>query len=78
VRVYLPGGGWADYDPTNGSIGGAGLIRTAVSADPAIVTPLHGSYRGQGADFRGMRVEIDLDVQDPAQPVEHRRVAEGG
>jgi transglutaminase-like putative cysteine protease len=29
VRVYLPGCGWTDFDPTNGIVGAAGLIRVA-------------------------------------------------
>ncbi len=35
VRVYLPGSGWVEYDPTNGIIGRRDLIRVAVARDPS-------------------------------------------
>ena len=40
MRVYLPSQGWADFDPTNGIVGGEGLIRVAVARDPRQALPL--------------------------------------
>jgi transglutaminase-like putative cysteine protease len=58
VQVYLPGAGWVEYDPTNGLIGGANLIRVAVARDPKQAIPLQGSYAGQAEDFLDMQVEV--------------------
>jgi len=60
VRVYVPGCGWIDFDPTNGIVGNAGLIRVAAAADHRSVVPLHGSWRGLGSDFLGMDVEVEV------------------
>ena len=78
ARIYLPGGGWTDYDPTNGLIGGDNLIRTAVGVDPTLTVPLHGAYRGRSSDFLAMGVEIDLAVEEARQPAEHLRVGARG
>lgn len=56
VQVYLPGTGWMEFDPTNGIIGGANLIRVAVVRDPVQALPVTGTYTGTPDDF------IDLDV----------------
>src|SRR5258708_40373300 len=29
VRIFLPGSGWVEFDPTNGIVGNHGLIRVA-------------------------------------------------
>jgi transglutaminase-like putative cysteine protease len=34
LRVYLPGAGWVEFDPTNGIVGSHDLIRVAVLRDP--------------------------------------------
>ena len=80
VRAYLPGGGWADFDPTNGIVGGAGLIRVASTADPRLALPLHGAWRGMRADFLGMDVEVDISIETAgaAQPPLPLRVARTG
>ncbi|HEY1559667.1 MAG TPA: transglutaminase family protein [Caulobacteraceae bacterium] len=78
ARIYLPGGGWTDYDPTNGLIGGDSLIRTAVGVDSSLTVPLHGSYRGRSSDFLAMDVEIGLAIEEARQPAEHLRVGARG
>jgi transglutaminase-like putative cysteine protease len=80
VRVYLPGCGWADFDPTNGIVGGTGLIRVAAAPDPRLTLPLHGAWRGMRADFLGMEVEVAIDVRREAveQPPALLRVAGTG
>ena len=35
VRVYLPGTGWVEFDPTNGIVGNRDLIRVAVAREQA-------------------------------------------
>jgi transglutaminase-like putative cysteine protease len=80
VRVYLPGCGWTDFDPTNGIVGNAGLIRVAAATDARMVAPLHGAWRGMRSDFLGMDVEIDIaaEADEATQPVERLRVGGAG
>ncbi|MGA0606673.1 transglutaminase family protein [Phenylobacterium sp. VNQ135] len=77
VRAYVPGCGWTDFDPTNGIIGGADLIRVAVVADPREALPLHGTYAGEPGDYLGMDVEVDISPQaaSAAKPQAVSRVA---
>ena len=63
VRVYVPSCGWVEFDPTNGIIGAADLIRVAVVRDPSQAVPLSGSYSGVPQDYIGMDVEVDVDVE---------------
>jgi len=58
VQVYLPGAGWVEFDPTNGLVGGAHLIRVAVARDPRQAMPLSGSYHGYASDFIEMLVNV--------------------
>ena len=60
VQVYLPGAGWVEFDPTNGLVGGANLIRVAVARDPAQAVPLEGSYLGAPEDFIDMEVDVKV------------------
>ncbi len=71
VRVYLPGAGWIEFDPTNGIVGNRGLIRVAVARDPRQAVPLSGTWTGFPADCLGMTVEVAVIAADPAsQPAE--------
>ena len=65
VRVFLPNGGWAEFDPTNGLVGNRDLIRVAVVRDPAQACPLYGSWKGMPDDYLGMDVEVDVAVETP-------------
>lgn len=58
VQVYLPGAGWVEFDPTNGLVGGANLIRVAVAREPFQAVPLQGSYYGAAEDFLDMEVAV--------------------
>ena len=60
VQVYLPGAGWVEFDPTNGQVGGANLIRVAVAREPFQAVPLQGSYYGDAEDFDQMEVEVTV------------------
>jgi transglutaminase-like putative cysteine protease len=58
VQVYLPGAGWVEFDPTNGQVGGANLIRIAVAREPFQALPLQGAYLGAPDDFLEMEVDV--------------------
>ncbi|WP_424140438.1 transglutaminase family protein [Roseomonas chloroacetimidivorans] len=60
VRVYLPGAGWVEFDPTNGIVGNRDLIRVAVARDPAQAVPLHGRWKGFPDDSLGMEVSVNV------------------
>jgi len=79
VRVYLPACGWVEFDPTNGIVGNADLVRVAIARDPRQALPLHGTYAGLGSDYLGMSVEVDVSVEAEvgAQPAPLLRVAQG-
>ena len=59
VRVFLPGSGWIEFDPTNGIIGNRGLIRVAVARDAAQALPLTGTWVGA----RGSQIDMSVDVR---------------
>lgn len=59
VRIFLPGSGWIEFDPTNGIVGNPGLIRVAVARDPAHATPLSGTWRG----IEGSQIDMEVDVK---------------
>jgi transglutaminase-like putative cysteine protease len=68
LRVYLPGAGWVEFDPTNGIVGNRDLIRVAVARDPHHAVPLAGSWIGFPSDGLGMTVEVDVtsEANEPA------------
>ena len=59
VRVFLPGSGWIEFDPTNAIIGNRGLIRVAVARDPQQAKPLSGTWTG----VKGSQIDMDVDVR---------------
>jgi transglutaminase-like putative cysteine protease len=61
ARVYLPGLGWIDFDPTNGAVGAEDLVCVAVVCDPRQATPLSGAYLGAADDYLGMEVEVEVE-----------------
>ncbi|MDB5420076.1 MAG: transglutaminase domain protein [Brevundimonas sp.] len=63
ARVYLPSCGWVEFDPTNGIVGNTDLIRVAVARDPRQATPLYGSWSGPSSYYRGMEVEVSVELE---------------
>jgi transglutaminase-like putative cysteine protease len=60
AEIYVPGSGWIAYDPTNGTIGGADLIRVAVTRDISQAVPISGSFMGAQGDYCGMTVDVSV------------------
>jgi transglutaminase-like putative cysteine protease len=75
LRVYLPGAGWVELDPTNGIVGNNDLIRVAVVRDPRQAVPVSGTWTGFPSDALGMTVEVEVTAE-PA-PNARRRAAGG-
>lgn len=80
VRVYLPACGWVEFDPTNGIVGNADLVRVAIARDPRQAVPLHGSWSGRPSDYLGMEVEVDVrdEGELDVQPMPVRAIGGGG
>ena len=66
-EVYVPGAGWAEFDPTNAIVGNRDLIRVAVARDPRQVIPLTGSYEGTAADFDSLSVQVNVTTETENQ-----------
>jgi transglutaminase-like putative cysteine protease len=64
VRIYMPSGGWVEFDPTNGLVGNRDLIRVAVARDPGQAVPLSGAWTGFPADYLGMDIEVDVRAEE--------------
>lgn len=60
VQVYLPGAGWLEFDPTNGSAGGRNLVPIAVAREPGQAVPISGTFEGDRDSFIGMTVEVTV------------------
>ncbi len=66
ARIYLPGAGWVEFDPTNGIVGNRDLIRVAIARDPRQAIPLQGTWFGFPADNLGMTVEVRVTSDETA------------
>jgi transglutaminase-like putative cysteine protease len=66
VRVYLPGSGWVEFDPTNGIVGNRGLVRVAVARDIYQAVPVSGTWRGFPNSFLDMTVSVDVSIDEVA------------
>lgn len=58
AEVYLPGGGWIPFDPTNASMGGFDLVPVAIGIDMDRIMPVTGSFVGPSDAYNGLTVEI--------------------
>ena len=63
VRIYLPGSGWVEFDPTNAIIGTSGLIRVAVARDIYQAVPVSGTWSGFPGSYLGLDVAVDAHVE---------------
>jgi transglutaminase-like putative cysteine protease len=58
AEVYMPGGGWRGYDPTQNCLVGAQHVALAAAAVPELVTPVSGSFTGKTQSHLGTSVQI--------------------
>jgi transglutaminase-like putative cysteine protease len=63
--VYLPGAGWVEYDPTNGLIAGANLIRVGVTREAGQAIPISGGFVGNADDPTGLYVDVSVHAAPP-------------
>ena len=59
AEVYLPGGGWRGYDPSNGLAAAERHIAGAAAADPKLAAPLSGSLLGHGKAHLETSVRVE-------------------
>jgi transglutaminase-like putative cysteine protease len=64
VRIFLPGSGWVEFDPTNGIIGNRGLVRVAIARDPYQALPLSGTWSGFPGSFVDMNVSVEVRLAE--------------
>jgi transglutaminase-like putative cysteine protease len=65
AQVYIPGGGWRGYDPSQGLAVATGHVTLAASAMSAGAAPVSGSYRGEASSW--LQTDVDMDVENWAQ-----------
>ena len=65
LQAYLPGAGWVAFDPTNNIMGSNQLIRVGVARDPALASPLSGSWFGGADAYLGMEATVEVRRIDP-------------
>src|SRR5882757_7650594 len=58
--TYLPGAGWVEYDPTNGLIAGANLIRVGATREAEQALPISGGFIGNSDDPAGLHVDVSV------------------
>lgn len=63
AEAWLPGLGWAPFDPTHNIRTDERYIRLAVGRDYADIRPIGGTYRGSAT--REMRVEVAVRAAEP-------------
>jgi len=59
-QIYLPGMGWTEFDPTNGSYIGRNLVRVGVAREPEQAKPIAGSYIGDPGGPPTMNVAVTV------------------
>jgi transglutaminase-like putative cysteine protease len=59
AEVYLQGGGWRGYDPSQGLAVATSHVAVAAAADPRLAAPASGTYRGTAQARMDYRIEIE-------------------
>ena len=60
TEIYVPGGGWRGFDPTNNKLVSSEHIPVAVSREQEKASPLSGSWEGPSGAFDRMTVSVQV------------------
>lgn len=60
AEVYLPGGGWRGFDPSQGLAVATSHVAVAASRIPEMAAPLTGAYRGPGSSTLETSVRMEV------------------
>lgn len=58
IEAYIPGHGWAGFDPTHDRVADDRYVKVAVGRDYADIRPINGTYRG--APTRALKVTVTV------------------
>jgi transglutaminase-like putative cysteine protease len=58
--VFVPGGGWVEFDPTNRMFASRNLIRVATTRTPSQALPVKGTYMSAGGELLGLQVSVSV------------------
>ena len=61
-EVFLPGGGWRGYDPSQGLAVADRHVTVAAAANPRDAAPVTGTFRGDGVTA-ALTAEIELQAR---------------
>jgi len=82
AEVYLPGAGWAGFDPTSGLLAGEGHIPLAATPDPQSAAPVSGAVDESEVEFRHemrvTRIHEDPRVTKPYTDEQWRKISQLG
>jgi transglutaminase-like putative cysteine protease len=67
-EVFLPGGGWRGYDPTQSTIVTDHHVAVAASHEPAGAAPIQGAYFGESVPSK-MEAWLQIGDQLPQAPI---------
>ncbi len=70
-EVYLPGGGWRGYDPSEGLMAADHHIALVSSALPSLTLPTEGHFRGEGQSTLETRITVERS-EDPVPDPNHQ------
>ncbi len=58
IEAWVPGYGWASFDPTHDRVADERYVKIAVGRDYADIRPVNGTYRG--APTRSLKVDVSV------------------
>jgi transglutaminase-like putative cysteine protease len=70
IEAYLPGIGWAGFDPTNNILASDAHVRTAVGRDYTDVPPTRGVFKGDATSELTVAVRVSPSDKPPPPEVE--------